>query len=67
MPIESYFSSFFLFLLVSGLGLLFLSLSFGLRFWLCSVFGAIWFQSQMRFGFVVFLVLFDFSSFGLWL
>jgi len=45
MPVESYFSSFFLFLLVSSLGLRFLSLSFGLGFWLCGVFGAIWFQS----------------------
>ena len=43
MLVESYFSSFFLFLLVSGLGILFLSLSFDLRFWLCGIFGAIWF------------------------
>ena len=48
------------------MGLPFLSL-FQSQIWECGVFGAISFQSQMRFGFVVFLVLFDFSSFGLWL
>ena len=65
-----------LFLSISDLGLIFLSLSSQVRvsflsLSFCLRFGFVVFLMlfgfNLRFGFVVFLVLFDFTSFGLWL
>ena len=61
VPIESYFSSFSLsFSLISRSPLSLFQSQNGV----CSVFLI---DLNLRFGFVIFLVLLDFSSFGLWL